>query len=136
MAGAPEIRDLAGLHPNELAYGDQRRVEIARALALTPTFLLLDEPATGMNHEETDDLRRLLTDIRDELGLGIIIVEHDLPLIMTMCDRIVVLNRGNPIATGTPKEIQTNPDVIEAYIGREEDQPHPAKPDTEKAGVQ
>ncbi len=118
-----KIRQFAELRPNELAYGDQRRVEIARALALAPTFLLLDEPAAGMNHEETDDLRQLLTNIRDELGIGIIIVEHDLPLIMTMCDKIVVLNRGNLIATGTPKEIQSNPEVIEAYIGREEDQP-------------
>lgn len=119
-----KIGHLSELRPSELAYGDQRRVEIARALALNPTFLLLDEPAAGMNHEETDDLRQLLTDIRDELGLGIIIVEHDLPLIMTMCDKIFVLNRGTPIATGTPKEIQSNPEVIEAYIGREEDQPH------------
>lgn len=128
-----KIQHFAELRPNELAYGDQRRVEIARALALTPTFLLLDEPAAGMNHEETDDLRQLLTNIRDELGIGIIIVEHDLPLIMTMCDKIVVLNRGNLIATGTPKEIQSNPEVIEAYIGREEDQPHL---DTGKAGDQ
>lgn len=128
-----KIGQFAELRPNELAYGDQRRVEIARALALTPTFLLLDEPAAGMNHEETDDLRQLLTSIRDELGIGIIIVEHDLPLIMTMCDKIVVLNRGNLIATGTPKEIQSNPEVIEAYIGQEEDQPHL---DTGKAGDQ
>lgn len=112
------IEHLADLRPKELAYGDQRRVEIARALALGPSFLLLDEPAAGMNHDETDALRQLLTDIRDELGIGIIIVEHDLPLIMTMCDKIVVLNRGNLIATGTPKEIQSNPDVIEAYIGK------------------
>ena len=111
------IDHLADLRPSELAYGDQRRVEIARALALAPTFLLLDEPAAGMNHEETDGLRQLLTAIRDELGIGIIIVEHDLPLIMTMCDKIVVLNRGNLIATGTPKEIQSNTEVIEAYVG-------------------
>jgi branched-chain amino acid transport system permease protein len=131
-----KIGQFADLRPNEMAYGDQRRVEIARALALTPTFLLLDEPAAGMNHEETDDLRQLLTNIRDELGIGIIIVEHDLPLIMNMCDKIVVLNRGNLIATGTPKEIQNNPEVIEAYIGKEEDQPHLPKADDGKAGAQ
>ena len=130
-----KIRHFAEMRPSELAYGDQRRVEIARALALNPTFLLLDEPAAGMNHEETDDLRQLLTEIRDELGIGIIIVEHDLPLIMTMCDKIVVLNRGTLIATGTPKEIQNNPDVIEAYIGREEDQPHVSKSKDGKAGA-
>ncbi len=108
--------------PSELPYGDQRRVEVARALALNPTYVLLDEPAAGMNPEETEELRQLLTNIRDELGIGIIIVEHDLPLIMTMCDQIVVLNRGKTIASGTPKEIQTNPAVIEAYIGSESDQ--------------
>jgi branched-chain amino acid transport system permease protein len=129
-----KIRQFAEMRPNEMAYGDQRRVEIARALALEPTFLLLDEPAAGMNHEETDDLRLLLTDIRDELGIGIIVVEHDLPLIMNMCDKIVVLNRGNLIATGTPKEIQSNPDVIEAYIGREEDQPQTKNATSGKVG--
>ncbi|MDE0816743.1 MAG: branched-chain amino acid ABC transporter ATP-binding protein/permease, partial [Pirellulaceae bacterium] len=122
-----KIRQFADLRPNEMAYGDQRRVEIARALALSPTFLLLDEPAAGMNHEETDGLRLLLTEIRDELGIGIIVVEHDLSLIMNMCDKIIVLNRGSLIATGTPKEIQSNPDVIEAYIGLEEDQSQKTK---------
>lgn len=111
------VADLANRYPNELSYGDRRRVEIARALALHPTYLLLDEPAAGMNHDETDDLRQLLTDIRDQFGVGILIVEHDLPLIMTMCDRILVINRGRQIAEGTPKEIQSNPAVIEAYIG-------------------
>lgn len=117
------IDHLAERYPGELAYGDQRRVEVARALALGPTFLLLDEPAAGMNHTETAELRKLLSEIRDELGIGIIIVEHDLHLIMTMCDKVVVLNRGQLIASGSPAEIRADPHVIDAYIGREDDQP-------------
>lgn len=111
------VDHLANRFPDELSYGDRRRVEIARALALHPTYLLLDEPAAGMNHDETDELRQLLMDIRDQYGVGILIVEHDLPLIMTMCDHIMVINRGRMIAEGTPEEVQANPEVIDAYIG-------------------
>lgn len=112
-----KIDHLANSFPGALPYGDQRRVEIARALALEPAFLLLDEPAAGMNHDETDDLRRLLTEIREELNVGIIIVEHDLNLILSLCDRVVVLDRGMMISSGTPAEVRSDPAVIKAYIG-------------------
>ncbi len=103
-----------------LSYGDQRRVEIARALATEPRLLLLDEPAAGMNHEETnrlgDAIRALLRPER-----AILLIEHDLPLIMRVCDYITVLNFGRVIAEGTPAEISANPAVIEAYLGQEDD---------------
>lgn len=102
-----------------LAYGDQRRLEIARALALEPSFLLLDEPAAGMNHSETEALSHLLRHIVEDMGCGILLVEHDLPMVMSICDRIYVVNKGEQIAEGTPEEVRANPDVIEAYIGEE-----------------
>lgn len=101
-----------------LPYGGQRRLEIARALALRPRFLLLDEPAAGMNPAETDSLMEVLRRIRAEHRLGLLVVEHDLKLIMRLCDRIVVLDKGRQIAIGTPAEIRADPAVIEAYIGR------------------
>ena len=101
-----------------LSYGDQRRVEIARALALRPTFLFLDEPAAGMNREETDALMEDLRVLKESHRMGILIIDHDLPLIMRLCDRVVVLNEGKLIAEGSPKEIQAHPAVVEAYLGR------------------
>lgn len=108
----------AGDDAGTLSYGDQRRVEIARALACHPSLLFLDEPAAGMNREETDALMDTLHQLKRDLGLGILIVDHDLKLINQLCDRIVVLNEGQTIAQGTPAEIRTSPAVIEAYLGR------------------
>lgn len=106
-----------------LSYGAQRRLEIARALALRPRYLLLDEPAAGMNPTETEELMHVMNSIRHKYRLGLLIVEHDLKLIMRLCDVVVVLNKGVQIAVGTPAEIQANPDVIEAYIGRKRSKP-------------
>jgi len=103
-----------------LAYGDQRRLEIARALALAPELLLLDEPAAGMNEAETEDLLERIQEIRD-LGQTIMLIEHDMNIVMGICDYISVLNFGSVIANGTPVEIQTSEAVIEAYLGREEE---------------
>lgn len=102
-----------------LAYGEQRRLEIARALALEPKLLLLDEPAAGMNEAESDDLLQRLREIR-EMGKTILLIEHDMSVVMGICDYISVLNFGELIAKGTPDEIQVSEEVIEAYLGREE----------------
>ncbi len=112
------IADLAGRRSGDLAYGQQRRVEIARALALEPRFLLLDEPAAGMNEVETGDLLSILADTMRETSIGLIIVDHDMPLIMRLCHRLVVLNHGSVLAVGAPQEIQNDETVREAYFGR------------------
>lgn len=112
------LGDVAGQLAGTLSYGAQRRLEIARALALRPRYLLLDEPAAGMNPAETQELMTVLDRIRKKHRLGLLVVEHDLKLIMRLCDIVVVLNKGQQIAIGTPTEIQSNPAVIEAYIGR------------------
>jgi len=112
------IGELAQRRSGDLAYGQQRRVEIARALALEPRFLLLDEPAAGMNEAETGDLLRILADTMRETSIGLIIVDHDMPLIMRLCHRLVVLNRGAVLAVGAPQQIQNDETVREAYFGR------------------
>ncbi|MBR2214202.1 MAG: ABC transporter ATP-binding protein [Selenomonadaceae bacterium] len=104
----------------ELPYGAQRRLEIARALATQPKLLLLDEPAAGMNPQETKELMDMIRWVRDEFKLTVLLIEHDMSLVMGICERIYVLEYGMVIASGTPQEIQTNPDVIKAYLGGEE----------------
>jgi len=102
-----------------LPYGIQKQIELGRALATEPRVLLLDEPAAGMNLEETEDMSRHITDIRRELGIGIVLVDHDMRMVMDLADRVLAIDFGRPITTGTPAEIQSNPDVIRAYLGEE-----------------
>ncbi|SNR32909.1 amino acid/amide ABC transporter ATP-binding protein 1, HAAT family [Haloechinothrix alba] len=102
-----------------LPYGVQKRVELGRALAMQPKLLLLDEPVAGMNLEETEDMARFVLDIRDELDIPIIMVEHDMGLVMDLADRVMAVDFGEAIATGTPSEVQSHPDVISAYLGQE-----------------
>ena len=100
-----------------LPYGIQKRLELGRALAMDPVVLLLDEPVAGMNHEETEDMARYILEIKAELDLAIILVEHDMAMVMDISDRVMALNFGTPIALGTPDEVRSSPAVIEAYLG-------------------
>lgn len=114
------MSDLAGKQAGSLPYGAQRRLEIIRALATRPKLLLLDEPAAGMNPSETAELMEVIRRIRDEFDIAILLIEHDMNLVMGICEGIAVLNFGRVIAKGTPNEIRNNPQVIEAYLGKKE----------------
>ena len=105
----------------ELPYGKQRKLEIARAMATKPKLLLLDEPAAGMNDSETAALTELIRNIREKFGITIVLLEHDMQLVMSLCDRVMVVNFGKKLAEGVPDEVQNNPQVIEEYLGKEED---------------
>lgn len=118
IMGLTERRDLVA---NNLPYGMQRRLEIVRALALNPQLLLLDEPAAGMNPDETEQLMRLIGRIRDEFKLSVLVIEHHMDLIMGICEHIVVLNFGIKLAEGCPADIANDPKVIEAYLGATEE---------------
>ncbi len=116
-----DMQDLANHQAGSLPYGAQRRLEIVRALATNPSLLLLDEPAAGMNPHETEELMENIAKIRDKFKIAILLIEHDMNLVMGICEGICVLNYGRIIAKGTAEEIQNNPVVIEAYLGKQKE---------------
>lgn len=114
------LQDKANDVSGSLPYGEQRRLEIVRALATEPRLILLDEPAAGMNNKETEDLMNTIAKIRKDFRLTVLLIEHDMKLVMGICERILVLDHGTLIAEGSPSEIKSNPKVIAAYLGTEE----------------
>lgn len=114
---AVNLREFANRPAGTLAYGQQRRLEIARCMMTRPRILMLDEPAAGLNPRETDDLKALIGVLRNEHDATVLLIEHDMKLVMSISDHIVVINQGTPLADGTPEQIRDNPDVIKAYLG-------------------
>jgi branched-chain amino acid transport system ATP-binding protein len=112
-----EIETVRELPVGTLSYGLQKRVELGRALAVAPRFLLLDEMVSGMNQEEREDIARFILDLKDELGMTVFMVEHDMGIVMDISDHVCVVNHGRKIGEGTPAEVSANPDVIDAYLG-------------------
>ena len=117
-----DLDKYAGMHAGNLPYGEQRKLEIARAMATEPKILLLDEPAAGMNPKETEDLMNTIKLIRDKFGIAVLLIEHDMKLVLGICERLVVLNYGKILASGKPNDVINNPQVVEAYLGKEEDE--------------
>lgn len=117
-----DLDKYANMHAGNLPYGEQRKLEIARAMATEPKILLLDEPAAGMNPKETEDLMNTIKLIRDKFGIAVLLIEHDMKLVLGICERLVVLNYGQILASGDPKEVINNPQVVEAYLGKEENE--------------
>jgi branched-chain amino acid transport system ATP-binding protein len=111
------LHEFANRTASTLAYGQQRRLEIARCMVTQPSLLMLDEPAAGLNPRETEDLKSLIAELRDDHGLTVLLIEHDMKLVMDISDHIVVINQGCPLAEGTPDQVRQNPDVIKAYLG-------------------
>ncbi|QII39976.1 ABC transporter ATP-binding protein [Rouxiella badensis] len=111
------LRDLANRQAGNLAYGQQRRLEIVRCMVARPEILMLDEPAAGLNPRETEALNQLIAELRSQHQVSVLLIEHDMKLVMGISDRIYVVNQGTPLAQGTPQEIRNNPDVIRAYLG-------------------